>query len=172
MTIGIEIDGLVADATLDNDIEASEQGDGNDPEAPAGDGGIRLVSTCDYDITQPITVPASGNPFDLTLQAVVPNGVLRFTVDIASTNEDFINSVNTVGGTNLDLINPSEEAMGVFDIVPFPHGAELAGQTLVDFDLSGAQTAILGFPGSHTFRMNVVDTKGCRNSIDVIFIVE
>ena len=161
VTIGIEIDGLVADATLDNDIEAS-----------AGDGGIRLVSTCDYDITQPITVPASGNPFDLTLQAVVPNGVLRFTVDIASTNEDFINSVNTVGGTNLDLINPSEEAMGVFDIVPFPHGAELAGQTLVDFDLSGAQTAILGFPGSHTFRMNVVDTKGCRNSIDVIFIVE
>ena len=172
VTIGIEIDGLVADATLDNDIEASEQGDGNDPEAPAGDGGIRLVSTCDYDITQPITVPASGNPFDLTLQAVVPNGVLRFTLDIASTNEDFINSVNTVGGTNLDLINPSEEAMGVSDIVPFPHGAELAGQTLVYFDLSGGQTAILGFPGSHTFRMNVVDTKGCRNSIDVIFIVE
>ena len=172
VTIGIEIDGLVADATLDNDITASEEGDGNDPEAPAGDGGIQLVSTCDYDITQPITVPASGNPFNLTLQAIVPNGVLRFTVDIASTNQDFINSVNTVGGTNLDLVNPSEEAMGIFDIVPFPHGAELAGQTVVDFDLSGAQTAILGFPGSHTFKMNVVDKKGCRNSIDVVLVVE
>lgn len=172
VTIGIEIDGLVADATLDNDITASEEGDGNDPEAPAGDGGIRLVSTCDYDITQPITVPTSDNPFNLTLQALVPNGVLRFTVDIASTNADFINSVNTVGGTNLDLVNPSEEAMGIFDIVPFPHGAELAGQTVVDFDLSGAQTAILGFPGSHTFKMNVVDKKGCKNSIDVVLVVE
>ena len=172
VTIGIEIDGLVADAVLDNDVQASEEGDGYDPEAPIGDGGIKLVSTCEYDITQPITVPTSDNPFNLTLQAVVPNGVLRFTVDIASTNEDFIGSVNTVGGTNLDLINPSEAAMGVFDIVPFPHGAELAGQTLVDFDLSGAQTAILAFPGSHTFTMNVVDKKGCKNSIDVVLVVE
>ena len=172
VTIGIEIDGLVADAVLDNDVQASEEGDGNDPQAPVGDGGIKLVSTCDYDIAQPITVPASGNPFNLTLKAVVPNGVLRFTVDIASTNEDFINSVNTVGGTNLDLINPSEAAMGVFDIVPFPHGSELAGKTEVDFDLSGAQTAILGFPGSHTFTMNVVDKKGCKNSIDVVLVVE
>ncbi|MGM9737313.1 MAG: DUF4493 domain-containing protein [Candidatus Cryptobacteroides sp.] len=172
VTIGIEIDGLVADSVLDNDVQASEEGDGNDPEAPIGDGGIELVSTCDYDITQPITVPTSENPFNLTLKAVVPNGVLRFTVDIASTNEDFINSVNTVGGTNLDLINPSEAAMGVFDIVPFPHGSELAGKTEVDFDLSGAQTAILGFPGSHTFTMNVVDKKGCKNSIDVVLVVE
>ena len=172
VTIGIEIDGLVADATLDNDVEASENGDGNDPEAPIGDGGIMLVSTCDYDITQPITVPSSGNPFNLTLQALAPNGVLRFTVDIASTNVDFIGSVNTVGGPHLDLINPSAEAMGVFDIVPFPHGAELAGQTVVDFDLSGAQTAILAFPGTHTFTMNVVDKKGCKNSIDVVFVVE
>ncbi|MGM9766155.1 MAG: DUF4493 domain-containing protein [Candidatus Cryptobacteroides sp.] len=172
VTIGIEIDSLVADAVLDNDVQASEEGDGNDPQAPVGDGGIKLVSTCDYDIAQPITVPASGNPFNLTLKAVVPNGVLRFTVDIASTNEDFINSVNTVGGTNLDLINPSEAAMGVFDIVPFPHGSELAGKTEVDFDLSGAQTAILGFPGSHTFTMNVVDKKGCKNSIDVVLVVE
>lgn len=172
VTIGIEIDGLVADAVLDNDVQVSETGDGYDPEAPIGDGGIELVSTCDYDITRPITVPASGNPFNLTLKAVVPNGVLKFTVDIASTNVDFINSVNTVGGTNLDLINPSEEAMGVFDIVPFPHGTELAGKTEIDFDLSGAQTAILGFPGSHTFTMNVVDKKGCKNSIDVVLVVE
>lgn len=172
VTIGIEIDGLVADAVLDNDVQVSETGDGYDPEAPIGDGGIELVSTCDYDITRPITVPSSGNPFNLTLKAVVPNGVLKFTVDIASTNVDFINSVNTVGGTNLDLINPSEEAMGVFDIVPFPHGTELAGKTEIDFDLSGAQTAILGFPGSHTFTMNVVDKKGCKNSIDVVLVVE
>lgn len=39
--------------------------------------------------------------------------------------------------------------MGVFDIVPFPHGSELSGKTEIDFDLSGAQTPLLALPG-HT----------------------
>ncbi len=165
-TFGIEIDGLVVDKDLENDVSASEDGDGNDPNAPTGDGGIELVSTCSYDISTAITVPATGT-FPLTMQAKIPNGARKFTVDIASTNEDFINSVNSVGGTTLDLINPSEAAMGIFDIVPFPHGSELSGKTEIDFDLSGAQTPLLAFPGTHTFTMNVIDNKGCRKSIPI-----
>ncbi len=165
-TFGIEIDGLVVDKDLENDVSASEDGDGNDPNAPTGDGGIELVSTCSYDISTAITVPATGT-FPLTMQAKIPNGARKFTVDIASTNEDFINSVNSVGGTTLDLINPSEAAMGIFDIVPFPHGSELSGKTAIDFDLSGAQTPLLAFPGTHTFTMNVIDNKGCRKSIPI-----
>ncbi len=172
VTIGIEIDGLVADVDLNNDFTGDEQGDGNDPNAPVGDGGIDLVSTCNYDITQPIVVPTGEGSFNLTMQAVVPNGTLKFTVDIASTNEDFINSVNTVGGTTLDLINPSDAAMGIFDIVPFPHGSQLKGATSIDFDLSNAQTPLLGFVGTHTFKMNVTDQKGCRKSIDIVLVVE
>ena len=172
VTIGIEIDGLVADVDLNNDFEGDEQGDGNDPNAPVGDGGISLVSTCSYDITQPIVVPTASESFNLTMQAQVPNGTLKFTVDIASTNADFINSVNTVGGTTLDLINPSEAAMGIFDIVPFPHGSQLKGATSIDFDLSNAQTPLLGFKGTHTFKMNVTDQKGCRKSIDIVLVVE
>lgn len=172
VTIGIEIDGLVADVDLNNDFTGDEQGDGNDPNAPVGDGGIDLVSTCNYDITQPIVVPTEQGSFNLTMQSVVPNGTLKFTVDIASTNEDFINSVNTVGGTTLDLINPSDAAMGIFDIVPFPHGSQLKGATSIDFDLSNAQTPLLGFVGTHTFKMNVTDQKGCRKSIDIVLVVE
>ena len=172
VTIGIEIDGLVAYVDLNNDFTGDEQGDGNDPNAPVGDGGIDLVSTCNYDITQPIVVPTEQGTFNLTMQAVVPNGTLKFTVDIASTNEDFINSVNTVGGTTLDLINPSDAAMGIFDIVPFPHGSQLKGATSIDFDLSNAQTPLLGFVGTHTFKMNVTDQKGCRKSIDIVLVVE
>ena len=172
VTIGIEIDGLVADVDLNNDFTGDEQGDGNDPNAPVGDGGIDLVSTCNYDITQPIVVPTASGSFNLTMQAQVPNGTLKFTVDIASTNADFINSVNTVGGTTLDLINPSEAAMGIFDIVPFPHGSQLKGATSIDFDLSNAQTPLLGFKGTHTFKMNVTDQKGCRKSIDIVLVVE
>ena len=171
-SFAIEIDGLVTDAELDNDVSGVEEGDGNDPQAPAGDGGIELVSTCDYDITQPITVPAEGTAFNLTMQAIIPDGARKFTVDIASTNEDFIGSVNTVGGTTLDLINPSEASLGVFDIVPFPHGSELSGATSINFDLSAAQVPLLAFKGTHTFTMNVTDNNGCRKSIDIVLVVE
>ena len=116
-------------------------------------------------------MPASG-AFNFTMRAEIPNGARKFTVGIASTNEDFITSVNTVGGTTLDLINPSEEALGIFDIVPFPHGSELLGATSIDFDLSNAQTSLLGFKGTHTFTMNVTDNSGCRNSIDIVLVVE
>ncbi len=171
-SFAVEIDGLVEDVELENDIDAQEDGDGQDPEAPQGDGGIELVSTCSYDITSEIVVPAEGTEFPLTMTAKVPNGARKFTVDIASTNEDFIASVNTVGGTTLDLINPSDAALGIFDIVPFPHGSDLAGKTEIDFDLSGAQIPLLAFPGTHTFTMNVVDAKGCKKSIPISLKVE
>ncbi len=165
-SFSIEIDGLVEDVELESEVVATETGDGYDPNAPTGDGGIELVSTCDYDITQPVTVPVTGT-FPLTMTANVPNGVRKFTVDIDSTNDDFIGSVNSVGGTTLDLVNPSAAALGIFDIVPFPHGSDLAGKTAIDFDLSGAQEPLLAFPGTHTFTMNVVDLKGCHKSIAI-----
>ena len=170
-SFSVSIDGLVEDVELSNDVTAEENGDGEDPNAPSGDGGIELVSTCDYDITQPVTVPATGS-FPLTMTAKIPNGALKFTVDIASTNEDFIGSVNSVGGTTLDLINPSDAALGIFDIVPFPHGSDLKGKTEIDFDLSDAQTPLLAFKGTHTFTMNVVDMKGCKKSIEISLKVE
>lgn len=160
----ILIDGLIVDSELVNDIQGNEEGVGTDPNAPVGDGGIQLISTCDYDITKPVTVPSTGS-FPLTMRALIPNGARKFTVDIASTNSDFIASVNSVGGTTLDLINPSEAALGVFTIVPFPHGSELLNATSIDFDLTDAQTPLLAFPGTHTFTMNVTDAKGCRKSI-------
>lgn len=168
---GIEIDGLIADAELVNDVTGEEIGDGNDPNAPSGDGGIQLISTCDYDINVPVVVPATGT-FPLTMKAIVPNGTRKFTVDIASTNADFIASVNSVGGCTLDLINPSEAALGVFGIVPFPHGAELAGKTEIDFNLAEAQVPLLAFKGTHSFTMNVTDAKGCRKSIAISLVVE
>ena len=169
-SFSVNIDGLVKDTELENDVPGEEEGDGYDPNAPVGDGGIELVSTSDYDITKPITVPSTGT-FPLTMTAKIPNGAMRFTVGIESTNETFIEAVNMVGGTTLDLINPSDAALGVFSIVPFPHGAELSGKTEIEFDLSGAQTPLLAFSGTHTFTMNVVDNKGCRKSIPIKLVV-
>ncbi len=174
-TFDITISDYVEDETLDNDINGNETILGEDPNAPTGDGGIKLVSTCDYDISNPIVVPAKENPFTLTMNAVVPNGVKRFTVEIESTNPDFTGSVASVNGgqTTLDLVNPSSGAIDVFtNLIPFPYGSAVEGKTEIPFDLSAAQVPILGFIGSHTFKMIVIDKTGCRNEIPVVLVVE
>lgn len=174
-TFDITISDYVEDETLDNDITGDETILGEDPNAPTGDGGIKLVSTCSFDISQPIAVPEEGTPFTLTMNAVVPNGVKRFTVEIESTNPDFPGAVAAVnnGQTTLDLVNPSSGAIEVFTtIIPFPYGSAVEGKTEIPFDLSAAQTPILGFKGSHTFKMIVIDNTGCRNEIPVVLVVE
>ncbi len=177
-TFDIEISNYVEDSTLGEDIEGSEETIGSDPNAPQGDGGIELISTCAFDISQPIVIPAMSDPTDastmnmvLTMQANVPNGVRKFIVTISSDNPAFVGALDLVGGPVVDLVNPSEAAMGIFDIVPFPHGSELIGMTQVDFDLSKAQQPILGFPGNHTFVMSVVDQKGCSKDVTIVMNV-
>lgn len=173
-TFDITISDYVEDETLDNDVAGDEEIIGSDPNAPAGDGGIKLVSTCDYDITRPIVVPENGQPFVLTMNAEVPNGVRKFTVEIDTTNPDFLNSVvTTTGGSTLDLVNPSPETIGIFtNLIPFPYGDKVRNQTLIEFDLSTAQGPILAFKGTHTFTMVVIDNTGCRNEIPVVLVVE
>jgi len=168
--IEIVIEDYVEDVDLGNNIAGNETIIGDDPDAPKGDGGIKLESTCTYDITKPIVVPALGDPFILTMKATVPNAVLKFTVDISSTNSDFVDSVKMIndGSSTLDLVNPSEGAISVFTtILPFPYGDQVAGKTEINFDLSDAQAPILGFKGTHTFTMNVMDKLGCKKSINV-----
>lgn len=170
-TFDIEISNYVEDSTLGEDIEGSEETLGEDPNKPQGDGGIELVSTCDFDITQPILIPEATTPLVLTMNANVPNGVRKFMVTISSDSPNFMAALDVVGGPVVDLVNPSELAMGIFDIVPFPHGSELVGMTTVPFDLSAAHTPLLGFPGNHTFVMSVVDQKGCTKDVSIVMSV-
>ncbi len=180
-TFSIDIDGYVVDAELSESVDGSNvetESNGDDPNKPQGDGGIELVSTCEFDITQPITIPQMDNPDDidaynmnLTMDANVPNRVRRFGVTISSNNAGFMKALNVVGGPIVDLVNPSEPAMGIFDIVPFPHGPELVGMTRVQFNLSKAQQPILAFPGTHTFVMKVVDQKGCEKEVTIVMEV-
>lgn len=170
-TFDIQINDYVEDLPLEEVTNGEESTLGTDPNAPIGDGDIALVSTCEVDITQDIIVPKAGTAWTLTMNAEVPNGVRTFSVDISSDNADFMGALDVVGGSHVDLVNPSALAMGIFDIVPFPHGAKLAGMTVVPFDLSAAQTPILAFPGKHTFKMNVQDKKGCKKEVTVVMQV-
>lgn len=174
-TFAVEINSFVDDEELLVTMElVPETVIGPDPRAPKGDGGIRIDFAEDctmYDDLNNIVVPAGATGMDLRVVVTVPGGIKKFLVQMASTSEAFLASVALAGGTTLDLINPAPEQDIVFQIVPFPHGSELAGKTQLQFDLSGAQEPINAFPGRHTFTMEVTDLAGCKNSIPVTLVV-
>lgn len=179
-TFDILIDDLISDVTLNSAIDpADELIIGEDPDKPKGDGGITLVpdyeAGCDdeiSDLSNMLIVPTSERTMAIKLKATVPNGIRKFTVEIGTDNSGFANAVAAADATTLDLIYPSAANAVIFDVVPFPHGEELLGQTEIAFDLSAAQAAILNYKGHHTFSMNIMDNIGCSNVINVTMVVE
>ena len=181
-TFDIQINDYAEDAPIEEEVDGTESVLGGDPNQPQGDGGIELVSTCNFDITKDITIPNVVEEgvvnMELTMQANVPNGVKKFNVTISSTSSTFTAALDVVaefdeeaGGHVVDLVNPTEKNMGIFDIVPFPHGSELNGAKEVPFNLSAAQIPILAFAGTHTFVMSVIDAKGCKKDITIKMVV-
>lgn len=174
-TFQININNYVDDEELVVPLVAENEAViGEDPKAPKGDGGITLAFAegSPYTDLNNIVVPdPTVSPMDLKFVITVPNGVKKFVVDINSDNQDFISSVMLTGSLQLDLIDPMESQDLVFEIVPFPHGHELLGQTELLFDLSSAQAPLYAFSGNHTFTMMITDQKGCKNSVPVVLKV-
>ena len=178
-TFGIVIQDLISDATLNNVADPKEEIIGEDPEAPKGDGGITLApdyeAGCDAEITDLeniLIVPVATRDMAMRFRATVPNGVKKFNVFIDSDNEAFLSAVDAANARELDLINPLPDNDIIFQVVPFPHGQELVGQTDIAFNLDSAQDAITIYPGRHTFKMIIVDQTGCKNEIPVVMVVE
>ena len=178
-TFDIVIQDLISDEMLDNSIDASEDTIGDDPDAPKGDGGIALdfdyAAGCDSDLTDianMLIVPTSERKMNIKLKATVPNGILKFNVAIESDSDAFNLALAAADAFKLDLINPAPAHDVIFQVVPFPHGAELSGQTEVAFDLSAAQEPITAYPGTHVFHMTIVDETYCTKTITVAMIVE
>jgi hypothetical protein len=107
----------------------------------------------------------------IKLKAVVPGGIKKFNVDIETDSDTFASAVETADAFHLNLISPSAANMIIFDVVPFPKGQELVGQTEVPFDLSNAQCAIYNYSGNHSFLMTIRDNAGCSNTIKVVMVV-
>ena len=178
-TFDIVIQDLISDATLNNAVDPKEEIIGEDPDAPKGDGGITLApdyeAGCDAEITDLeniLIVPVATRDMAMRFRATVPNGVKKFNVLIDSDNESFLSAVDAANARELDLINPLPENGIIFDVVPFPHGQELVGQTDIAFNLDAAQDAITIYSGRHTFKMIIVDQTGCKNEIPVVMVVE
>jgi len=178
-TFDIVIQDLISDATLNNAVDPKEEIIGEDPDAPKGDGGITLApdyeAGCDSEITDLeniLIVPVATRDMAIRFRATVPNGVKKFNVLIDADNESFLSAVDAANARELDLINPLPENGIIFDVVPFPHGQELLGQTDIAFNLDAAQDAITIYSGRHTFKMIIVDQTGCKNEIPVVMVVE
>lgn len=175
----IVINDLVDDETLNNSLVIEEDTMGDDPDAPKGDGGIKLEldyeAGCDPEITDLeniVIVPVATRDMAMRFRATVPNGVKKFNVQIDSDNDSFLSAVDAAKARELDLINPLPDNDIIFQVVPFPHGQELLGQTDISFNLDAAQDAITIYPGRHTFKMVIVDQTGCKKEIPVVMVVE
>lgn len=194
-TFDIVINDLIDDATLNNSVTADKEEGviGPDPMAPKDDGGIQLLldEGCDANITYEekdivydpvtsekinstplITIPISDSPISIKLKALVPGGIQKFTVDITTDNSSFAAAVNVADATHLDLIYPSETNMVIFDVVPFPYGDKLIGETDVPFDISTAQSAIKIYKGTHVFTMTIADSNGKKKIAKVVMNVK
>jgi len=175
-TFQIGITSFVDDAELVVPLVAeAEPVIGEDPDAPKGDGGITLgfSAGCSYtDLTNIVVPDPAVSALNLGFDVTVPNGIKKFVVDITSDNASFMSSVALTGSTTLDLVNPLASQNLIFDIVPFPHGTDLIGQTSLQFDLGAAQEPLYAFPGHHTFTMTITDSKGCKNSFPVVLVIE
>ena len=196
-TFDIVINDLISDEVLDNDLVADEEVIGADPYAPEDDGGIRLLLAegCDATITateEDIVYDGDGNQINSTgvinipiaplaedgsttmsilFDAVIPAGLAELTVDITTNSSEFAGAVDVAGASHIDLVNPTCDPL-IFDVVPFPHGDAILGETEIRFDLSNAQTAILAFPGTHVFVMNIVDANGKTKKNVITMVVE
>jgi hypothetical protein len=170
---------------------------GDDPNKPQGDGGIKLIwkegSTEDvrnvwnnYDVenggtagtAKPSITVDSSLGGKLKFEAEVPNGIGEFYVQISSDNESFEEAVNeiTLNGDGIIYLTSQshqtvvEELLGLG--IPFPTLDQVKGETNVIFDLSSAISALGLFTGStNTFSMNVTDSTGCTNTINLVLVV-
>lgn len=192
-SFSIVIDDLVVDATLGEDVNTSEEGIDDDPNAPQGDGNIKLLNTAGLDDSTTPTVSEWNGAFTddemdteryptihitqdmaaLTFEASVPNQVAAFTVEIIS---DALEGavIGLCGTTTLDLVDDTTAVEKVAEIIPFPYGDTVKDKTEIEFDLTKALGALRqAAKGTEsTFRMKVLDKLGYSKTIDLKLYVQ
>ena len=183
-TFDILLDEYIEDNPLGEDLTGTEEYLGADPNAPKGDGDIKLI--CEKGLAEDvmatwneaiqtekpiIDLSVDKNVSSLEFAANVPNGVYEFYVDITSTNEDFNSAVQGIT-VNKDgriyLTKTEPEHRNVIDglnilRIAFPYPENVINKTDIIFDLTKAIPALQAYSGTHTFAMYVTDTTGCKH---------
>ncbi|MBQ9146153.1 MAG: DUF4493 domain-containing protein [Rikenellaceae bacterium] len=167
-TFDVIVEDWCDEKELANNIDVSEEVIGPDPEAGEGEeenpDAPKVIYKGGSVPTSPIVI-TDGMQLGFTISA--PKGIAGLSVDIASDNADFNNDVLSMGISPIDLVNPSEAQISICDMFGLPYGSNLVGQTETAFDLSGAVTPLLGFPGTHSFTLTITDAEGNSTSTTI-----
>ncbi|MBR5135823.1 MAG: DUF4493 domain-containing protein [Rikenellaceae bacterium] len=167
-TFDIQVEDWCDEMELASNVEVSEEVIGPDPgadeENPSNPDAPKVFYKGGSVPKSPIVV-TDGMQLSFTISA--PKGIAAFLVDMASTNDVFNEEVLSMGISPIDLINPSEAQISICTMFGFTYGSALAGLTETVFDLSGAVTPLLGFPGTHSFTLNITDTEGNSSSTTI-----
>lgn len=167
-TFDVQVEDWCDEKELASNVDVSEEVIGPDPDAGEGEDENPDAPKVYYQggavPTTPIVV-TDGMALSFTISA--PKGIAAFTVDIASDNSDFNNDVLSMGISPIDMINPSEAQISICNMFGFTYGSALAGLTETVFDLSGAVTPLMGFPGTHSFTLNITDAEGNSSSTTI-----
>ena len=181
-TFDIVLDEYVEDNPLNEDLTGNEESMGADPNAPKGDGGIKLICAegpaaevltawNEAAQTEKPAITISSDLASLKFNAEVPNGVYEFYVDITSSNDDFNTAVKGIT-VNKDgriyLTKDEQEHRKVIDGlnllgIAFPYPENVINKNAVAFDLTNAIPALKMYAGTHTFAMYVTDITGCKH---------
>lgn len=168
VTFDIQVEDWCDERELASNVEVSEEVIGPDPDAGEGDDSNPNVPKVFYkggSVPKSPIVITDGMQLSFTISA--PKGIASFMVDMASTSDVFNNEVLSMGISPIDMINPSEAQIAICNMFGFTYGSALAGLTETTFDLSGAVTPLLVFPGTHTFTLNITDTEGNSSSTPI-----
>ena len=167
-TFDIQVEDWCDEMELASNIEVSEEVIGPDPGADDDNNSNPDTPKVFYkggSVPKSPIVVTNGMQLSFTISA--PKGIAAFLVDMASDNDDFNDDVLSMGISPIDLINPSEAQISICTMFGFTYGSALAGLTETVFDLSGAVTPLLGFPGTHSFTLNITDTEGNSSSTTI-----
>ncbi|WP_304301842.1 DUF4493 domain-containing protein [Phocaeicola plebeius] len=144
-----------------------EPGDGD---GETGEDAIRITgkdlggSTFDIDQTQTVTGEIS-----LIVGIEASAGIQSLKVKITSTNEDFNGIGESLGEFDLAHSNTMEpETKDMLAGLGLPLDEKVLNQVALDFDISGFTKLLLGFDGTHTFKISVTDNQGNQLSKSLI----
>lgn len=167
-TFDVVVEDWCDEKELSNNVDVSEEVIGPDPDAGEGEEENPDAPKVIYkggSVPSSAIVITDGMQLGFTISA--PKGIAGLSVDIASDNADFNNDVLSMGISPIDLVNPSEAQISICNMFGLPYGESLVGQTETAFDLSGAVTPLLGFPGTHSFTLTITDAEGNTTSTTI-----
>lgn len=122
-----------------------------------------------------------GNPFDIDLPQNITEetslivgieaqaGIQNLKVKITSDNDDFNGIGTSLGEFDLahsDTMIPETKEM--LSQLGLPLDEKVLNKTTLDFDISGFTSLLLGFSGTHTFEITVIDNKGNQLSKSLV----